>query len=247
MTTPRILLEIRYHDEAQRYLRSLKMENFMESTAQAGQRAITLASLAQLEGAVRGFHLYNELLVQYPRKGHRKPGQVVPDNMVVLFDGELTPSGSYDVPLQPAGPFWVLEYVSRSNRRKDYDRNVLKYEKELKVPYYFLFEPEVKEMTLYRMNDAEKYVSVKPDDAGRVALPELDLEIGIVEDWVRYWFRGALLELPAELARQTDALRDELRVANQHLGQERQARETLEAENARLRAELEAMKKARLT
>src|SRR5262245_18097060 len=111
----RALLEGRYYQAAQDYLRSLRPEHFMESTAQATQREITLESLALVRGARPDVKVFNELLVQYPRKGERKPGQVVPDNMVVVHDGPLNPEGSYDTPFQPAAPFWTLEYVSKSN------------------------------------------------------------------------------------------------------------------------------------
>jgi hypothetical protein len=72
--------------------------------------------------------------VQYPVKGRDKPGQVEPDNMVVVHAQPLKVEGSFDVPLQPARPFWMLEYVSRTNKRKDYDDNKERYERELKVP-----------------------------------------------------------------------------------------------------------------
>ena len=98
--------------------------------------------------------------------------------MVVLHDRPLRVEGSYDVPLQPVSPFWVLEYVSKNSRRKDYELSMDKYEHQLKVPYYLLFVPDEQEMTLYR-HTGEKYVSVKPDEQGRYALPELELELGL--------------------------------------------------------------------
>ena len=83
--------------------------------------------------------------------------------------------GSYDVPLQPARPFWMLEYVSHSSRRKDYDDNLDKYEHHLQTPYYLLFQPDVQELTLYQHN-GQKYVSVKPNEAGRLAVAEVEME-----------------------------------------------------------------------
>ena len=41
----------------------------MEATPQATQREITLESLALVRAARSDFHLFNELLVQYPREG----------------------------------------------------------------------------------------------------------------------------------------------------------------------------------
>ena len=64
--------------------------------------------------------------------------------------------------------FLVLEYVSRSSKRKDYDDNMDRYEHELKVPYYLLFQPDVLEMSLYRHKGA-RYASVPPNAGGKPA------------------------------------------------------------------------------
>ena len=82
--TPRILLEIRYYEAAQEYLRKLPLEHFMEATPQATQRMITLESLDLVRAQRADFHLFNELLVQYPLPRRKKPGQVVPDQFTVL-------------------------------------------------------------------------------------------------------------------------------------------------------------------
>ena len=64
--TPKMLLRSRYYHEAQEYLRKLPLEHFMESTPQATQRKITLESLDLVAARRPDFHLFNELLVQYP-------------------------------------------------------------------------------------------------------------------------------------------------------------------------------------
>src|SRR5271165_6428978 len=105
---PRILLDLQYFNWEQEYLRSLPPEHFMEATPQATQRKITLESLDLVAARRPDLHLFNELLVQYPRPGEERPGQVVPDNMVVLHEGPIKAEGSYNLPLQPARPFWML-------------------------------------------------------------------------------------------------------------------------------------------
>jgi Uma2 family endonuclease len=222
---------IQYEGAARRYLESLPPEHFMESTFQSRQREITLASLALVRAERSDFHLFNELLVQYPLSPdpNRPPfGQVVPDNMVVLHPGAVRARGSYDVVLQPAGPFWVLEYVSESNRRKDHEANMEKYERDLKVPYYTLFEPEKGQLLLFKRKRV-RYAPVPPDDADRCPLPELDLELGVHDGWLRYWYKGELLPLPADLARELNRTKQQLRKA--------------EDEIARLRGELDRLKK----
>src|SRR5439155_4157217 len=103
---PRALIAVAYEEAAQAYLRSLPLEHFMEATAQATQRKITLESLDLVHARRPAVQVFNELLVQYPgvRQSVRK---VVPDNMVVVWDEPIKADGSYDLPLQPALPFWV--------------------------------------------------------------------------------------------------------------------------------------------
>jgi hypothetical protein len=76
---PRALIEIAYAEAARKYLESLPLEHFMEATAQARQREITLESLALVKARRPDVQVFNELLVQYPLRGRKKPGQIVPD------------------------------------------------------------------------------------------------------------------------------------------------------------------------
>jgi Uma2 family endonuclease len=227
---PRILQEMSYEKAARDYLRRLPPEHFMEATPQATQRKITLESLDLVHAQWPEVQIFNELLVQYPLPRRKRLGQVVPDNMVVIHPEPIEAQGSYDLPLQPAKPFWVLEYVSKSTARKDYSDNMNKYEHDLKVRYYLLFVPESQDMTLYQHNDT-RYVSVAPNGLGRLEIPELELEVGLHDGWMRYWFRGEMLPLPAEMQRL--------------LTDERRARLAAEEEVARLRAELEQLRKGR--
>jgi hypothetical protein len=106
---PRSLLRIEYEEAAEAYLRSLPLEHFMEAGTQGKQRAITLASLALLHARRPDMQIFNELLVQYPLRGHTRPRQVVADNMVVVCSEPIQLNGSYDLPFQPAPPFWNYE------------------------------------------------------------------------------------------------------------------------------------------
>ncbi len=244
-TKPRALIAVAYEDAAQQYLRSLPLEHFMEATAQATQREITLESLALVKARRSDFHVFNELLVQYPRPKERKPGQVVPDNMVVISDKPLEAVSSFNTPLEPAPPFWVLEYVSKSNRRKDYEENFDKYEKELKVPYYLTFYPDNQELSLYR-HSGKNYVSVKPNKHGRFPVTELGIEVALLDGWVRFWHQGELLALPGDLQRELDEATRALDQASRHIAHleqeieaEKKARAAAEAELAKLRAAAE--------
>jgi Uma2 family endonuclease len=253
---PRLLQEVAYEEAAQAYLRSLPLEHFMEAKAQGKQREITLESLALVKTRRPEVQVFNELLVQYPlphqrQSGHvvqprqRRLGQVVPDNMVVLSDQPVRAETSFNIPLESAKPFWMLEYVSKHNKRKDYEDNFRKYEQDLKVPYYLTFYPDVQELTLYRLKD-KKYVSVPPNEQDRHPIPKLDLEVGLLEGWVRFWYQGELLPLPADLQRELDKFKRQAAEEKRRANREKQRadrtlrradEETQRAEEEKRRAE----------
>jgi Uma2 family endonuclease len=209
--------------EADAYLRSLPLSHFMESIAQANQRKITLESFDVIRESRPDVQCFSELLVQYPRGKQKKPGKVVPDNFVVIHFEPIEGNKSFNIHTQPVGPFLVLEYVSESNPRKDYEDNFKKYEQDLHVPYYLLFVPDDDEMTLFKLGK-KGYATVPLNPEGRVPVPELELEAGLRDGWVRFWFRGELVPLPGDLLKERDA-------ANQRAA-------AAEAELARLREEL---------
>ncbi|HEY7315049.1 MAG TPA: Uma2 family endonuclease [Gemmataceae bacterium] len=227
---PRHLLSLEYDRYAREYLRRLRPEHFMEAFGQSTQRKITVESLDLVQVRRPEVQVFSELLVQYPHGREPRPHQVVPDNMVVLHDTPLKVEGSFDIPAQPARPFWVLEYVSKNSVRKDYDDSFYKYEQELKVPYYLIFHPEEQELTLFR-HTKRKYVSVKPNEHARLALSELQLEMELLGGWCRFWYRGELLPLPADLLRRAEE-------AEQRADQEKQRADAAERELELLRAQL---------
>ena len=179
--------------------------------------------------------MFNELLVQYPLPGQKKLGQVVPDNMVVLHDGPIDAQLSFSLPLVQPGPFWILEYVSKHSRQKDYVDNLRRYEQDLKVPYYLLFDCDTKALSLYR-HDGEKYQPASPNANGRLAIAELDVEVAIRDGWVRFWHQGTLLALPADLQRELDHTREQLNEMTQRA-------QSAEREAAELRIQLEQLTK----
>ena len=76
---PRALIAVAYEEAAQAYLRSLPPEHFMEATAQATQRKITLESLDLLHARRPDVQVFNELLVQYPQPRQRRSGALDPE------------------------------------------------------------------------------------------------------------------------------------------------------------------------
>jgi hypothetical protein len=111
-------------------------------------------------------------------------------------------------------------------------------------------------LTLFHLRN-RKYRSVPPNEQGRHAIPELNLEAALLDDWVRFWHEGELLPLPADLQRDLDETRRQLRRMMRRADEqtrradeqarraeeERQARLAAEQELLRLRAELEQMRR----
>lgn len=262
--TDRIALRLFYENAAREYSKSHPIEHLLQSR----QRAITLASLALVEAVRPDFHVFNELLIRYPnsKNGGHSVEQVVPDNFVVIHNGPLEPGDSFNTASQASKPFWALDTVVEDNFRKDYVDNMTRYGRDLQVPYYMLFEPQKLRLTLYKLGTTTlKFKQVRPNAAGRFAIPELDIEMGLVDVWVRFWFRGKLLPLPGEMAAELDESKNDTRkarhdtrvaeeaarvaeetarVAEEAAQREREAREVAESEVAKLRAELAAIRKS---
>jgi hypothetical protein len=208
-TKAKALLALEYEEAAQAYLGSLPLEHFMESTVQATQRRITLESLDLLQSRRPSVRVFHELLMQYRLPRRRLLRQLVPDHMVVVSDTPIKAGTSYNVPLQPARPFCIIDYAGPNTKCRNLNGNLVKYERELKVPYYLVLLPEEPGLMLYR-HGGRKYGLVKPDKRGRCAVPDLNLEIGIEERWARFWHRGRLLPLPTDLQDELDVAQEEL-------------------------------------
>src|SRR6185437_4191163 len=250
-------LKLIYERDARQYLQSLPLEHFMESTGQSTQRKITVASFDVIERSRPDIQCFSELLIQYPRPGEsiEKPARVVPDNMVFVHPARIEAEGSFMLPMQRVMPTLVLEYVSKSNERKDYQDNYAKYEQELQVPYYLVFHPENEDLRIFRLVEGS-YRRLTLNESGRVIIPEMELEIGLVDGWVRFWFRGNLIPLTGELVEEVEeekrlrweaeqraareeqrAVREEQRAVRAERGQAVAETAWLAAEQARATAE----------
>lgn len=233
---PRPIVEGRYHEAAieyLRYLREERPEHFMEATVQATQCKITVASFELVQARRPDVQMFNELLVQYPNENDEIQ-RIVPDNMVIVHPEPLGELLSFNWPAQAARPFWVFEYVSKGNRRKDYEESFDVYQ-ALHIPYYLIYYPDTEDLSLFRLNSRKSYSSVKTAWNGRYPIPPLDMEVEILNGWVRYWYQGNLLPLPGDLLHQVDALEQQLQAERQATERERQR-----AERERQRAEQES-------
>lgn len=246
-----------YARDAMWYSRTLTEENLMESYAQGTQRAITLESFRVIRTMRTDIQCFNEILIQYPHPGENplKPGRVVPDNMVVVGPEPTEDFGSWMMPIVKTVPTLVLEYVSDANTRKDYEASYAKYEEFVQAPYYLIFDPGEQTLVVYRLARG-KYLQLVPNAEGRLAIAELELEVAILDGWLRFWFRGELVPLAPDLAiqarenrearilaeRERDAANKRADSANQERDAALQRAVAAEAELAALRAQLNTTK-----
>ena len=224
-----------YDRAAQEYCASLPLEHFMEGTGQSTQRKISWFSLLFVAHRLLRMQVFNELLVQYPRNGGL--AQVVPDNMVIRSKRKLRTASSFNIVFETVYPFWMLEYVSKHDKRKDYEDNLVKYEQDLRVPYYLIFDPETRDLILYSHNGT-RFERVEPNQHGRLAVPELQVEVALLDGWARFWFRGELVPLPEDLQDEVDKLIDQLDEARTEVVQARRL-----ADRRKRRAEQERQQK----
>ncbi|MBY0230917.1 MAG: Uma2 family endonuclease [Gemmataceae bacterium] len=226
-TIPRPILEASYERSADLYMYGLDPEKQMEPVPQSVFKFILLAAFRVMALRRPEIQAFAELLIQYD---HGKPPRrrgVVPDVFIVRHAAPIEAVRSYNLPMQPARPFLVAESVSKSSERKDHETSFDKYEQELKVPYLLYHYPDNEEMTLFRLRKG-KYASVKPNRAGRVSVPELEMEFGFHAGQLRVWFQGEMMPLPEEMHARIESGRAEL--------------SRLEEENERLRAEVARLK-----
>ena len=151
-------------------------------------------------------------------------------------------------------PSVVVEITSRSTQSEDVETKLPLYEQTLKTPEYFLFDPTggylKPRLQGYRLEDG-RYVRLEPKQ-GRLHSEQLDLDFVQIGETLRLYnpISGEFLPTPQEQAERVEAearrAETEARRAETEARRaENEARraEDAEAENARLRAEIEALRK----
>ena len=130
-------------------------------------------------------------------------------------------------------PSVVIEVTSRSTQREDVETKLPLYEQTLKTPEYFLFDPTgdylKPRLQGYRLTDGQ-YVRLELT-GGRLHSEQLGLDLVQVGETLRLYdpAKRLFLPTPQEQAERTEA--------------EARRAEKAEAEVARLRAEIEALKR----
>lgn len=175
------------------------------------------------------FYISGNLTVYYSASQTKKRDFRGPDIFIVL-DVEKHDRRSWTIWEEDGKyPNVVIELLSPSTAEVDRTTKKALYQNVWRLPEYFWFDPYSLEFMGFRLNEGQ-YRTIVPNEQGRLRSAELDLELGIHDNKLR-WFTpdGTLIPLPEEserLARlQAEEIASRERLAKE---QERQARERLE-------------------
>jgi colicin import membrane protein len=196
-------------------------------------------------------HIVNDLKILW---GIPKLSEPSPD--VAVIQGVWSDDedwDSFDVQREGARPCLILEVVSSKDaatRRNDYEKKVEIYERA-GVPEYLIYDPPTPVtrgrllLTGHRLGADGRYRSIEPDDRGFLLSETTGLLFGIARDGrtplVIDAATGKRLLTGKEAAKKA---RERVRAAEGRAQSESEARKAAEAELARLRAEIERLKKA---
>ncbi|HEX3483109.1 MAG TPA: Uma2 family endonuclease [Kofleriaceae bacterium] len=213
--------------------------------------------------ALRGFftrqrrriYLAQELPIYYPAEPRFAP------DLLAVLDADDVDRDKWVVHAEGKGLDWVLEVHVGGDRKKDAERNVTRYAR-LGIPEYFLYDRARNQLAAYRLAspDARVYAPIVPNH-GLYESRVLGLEIQVDEDRLRFYAGTALLLESEELIARVQAMYDAAQRRAEEEAQRREEaerlrddaerlrdeearrREEAEREVARLRAELERLKR----
>lgn len=172
----------------------------------------------------------NLLIYDVPGKTRRS---ISPD-VLVAFGIEKKMRRTYKTWEEGKAPDFVMEFSSKSTYKNDLEKKKTRYA-HIGVREYFLYDPEraylSDSLIGFRLNENEKYDEILALPDGGVPSVVLGIEFRLQEDGVGLYnpTSGEWLQTPAEKA---TAIAQE----------EAQARQQAEAENARLRSEIDRLK-----
>jgi Uma2 family endonuclease len=162
------------------------------------------------------FYISGNLTVYYNEQQLKSRDFRGPDIFIVL-DTEKKDRRSW-VLWEEGGkyPNIVIELLSSSTAAVDRGAKKELYQNVWRLPEYYWFHPETLEFAGFRLVKG-KYEVIEANDSGRLVSEQLELELGIHDQKLR-WFTaaGELIPLPEEVERQ-------------RAEQEHQARQRLEA------------------
>ena len=196
-------------------------------------------------------YLSSELAIYYPRESVFAP------DVIAVLDVEPHPREKWVVSAEGRGLDFAMEVHVHGNAKKDREENVVRYAR-LGIPEYFLFEPLLRRLVGYRLEEGNRYTPIVPQ-AGRWCSNVLGLDLAMEGDKVRFYSGAAPLpdaeelilrldsmvnasvERELELASREGELEAQLEQERQAKEQERQAKEDALSRAEKLEARLRAL------
>jgi hypothetical protein len=115
-------------------------------------------------------------------------------------------------------PNFILEITSPSTEATDRGEKKRIYERVLRIPEYFIYDPRAAVLEGYRLGPQRTYEPITPDTEGRIPSQQLGLLLGVVEGtyqgyhekWLRWYTPDGNLILTAaeERAQLTERLKE---------------------------------------
>ena len=181
----------------------------------------------------RRIYLAAEMPTYYPAEPRFAP------DLFAVLDADHTVRDKWVISAEGKGLDWVLEVHVGGDRKKDAERNVVRYAR-LGIPEYFLYDRGSNRLAVYRLAapDAKVYTAVLPNH-GLYESRVLGLEVQVENDRLRFYAGTALLleseELIARIQDMCDTAQQRAEEAEQRRDEEKRLRE--EAEQHREKAE----------
>jgi Uma2 family endonuclease len=210
----------------------------------------------------RRIYLAPEMPTYYPAEPRFAP------DLIAVLEAEDFERDKWVVSAEGKGLDWVLEVHVGGDRKKDAEHNVARYAR-LGIPEYFLYDRARNRLAAYRLAspDARVYTAILPNH-GLYESRVLGLDVQVDEDRLRFYAGTALLPESDELIARVQEMSDRaqrraeeesrraeeaIRRAEEEVQRREEAirraeeetrrREEAEQEVARLRAELERLKR----
>ena len=182
----------------------------------------------------RRIYLAAELPMYYPAEPRFAP------DLLAVRDVEDHLRDKWVVSAEGRGLDWVMEVHVGGDRKKDAERNVARYAR-LGIPEYFLYDRARNQLFAHRLAapGATTYTPIVPQH-GRYESRVLGLEVEVSQDRLRFFAGTAMLLESDELIVRLEQMLDQVQ---QRAEEEARRREEAEAELARLRDELERLKR----
>ena len=220
----------------------------LETSKHRTQMEMLIGALEYLWRDRDDFYVGGNMFLYFSLLQTRKNDFRGPDFFVVLGT-ERRARKSWVMWEEEQAPDVIVEITSPSTRDEDHHRKKHVYGRTLRVPYYFIHDPETGVVEGFRLEPGSTdYVPLEPTADGRLRCERLGLELGVwggtyrgVEGpWLRWHAAdGALVPLPEEVADQQTA-RAEQQTARAE--QEAAGRRSAEARIAELEAQVRALR-----